>query len=77
MVKNRLGQKSLQLIESLTTTEKDRCSTLEGLFHILTNKFRPQFSETIKSLQFHLVIRHNRESAEEWDGKIVVGSNRM
>ena len=32
MVKNWLVRKGLQLIESLTEAEKDRCSTLEGLF---------------------------------------------
>ena len=39
MVKNWLDRKDLQFIESLTEAEKDRCSTLEGLFKILTNKF--------------------------------------
>ena len=50
MVKNWLGRKALQFIEPLTEAEKDRCNTLEGLFKILTNKFRPQFNKTIKSL---------------------------
>ena len=50
MEKNWLGRKGLQLIELLTYTEKDTCSTFVGLFKILTNKFRPQFSERIKSL---------------------------
>ena len=52
MVKNWLGRKDLQFIESLTSTEKDKCSTLEGLFKMLTSKFRSQFNETIKLLQF-------------------------
>ena len=77
MVKNWLGRKYLQFIESLLEAEKDRCSTLEGLFKILTNTFRPQFNETIKSLQFCKLIRYNRENAEEWMGKIMAISNRM
>ena len=36
MVKNWLGRKDLEFIESLQEAEKDRCSTLEGLFKILT-----------------------------------------
>ena len=42
MVKNWLGRKDLQFIESLTNAEKDTCSTFKDLFKILTNKFRPQ-----------------------------------
>ena len=36
--------------------EKETCNTLEGLFEALTNKFRPQYNETIKSLQFRNYI---------------------
>ena len=50
MEKSWLVRKGLQFIESLTEAEKDGCSTLDGLFEILTNKFRTQFNETIKSL---------------------------
>ena len=39
----KLGrQNELQVIESLKNAEKDTCSTLEGLFKMLTSKFRPQ-----------------------------------
>ena len=52
IVKNWLGRKDLHFIESLTCVqEKDTYNTLEDLFKNLTNKFRPQFNETIKSLQ--------------------------
>ena len=34
MVKDWLGRKGLQFIESLTEAEKDICSTLEVLFEI-------------------------------------------
>ena len=70
IVKNWLGRKGLQFIELLTHAEKDRYNTLEGLFEILTNKFRPQFSETIKSLQFCKLSRQKEENAEEWMGRL-------
>ena len=37
---------------------------LEGLFQILANKFRPQFNETIKSLQF---CKLSRQDGEMWN----------
>ena len=70
MVKNWLGRKGLQFIELLTEADKDRCSTLEGLFKVLTNTFRPQFNEMMKSLQFYKIVRHNGENAEEWMGRL-------
>ena len=70
MVKNWLGRKGLPFKELLTASEKDRCSTLEGLFEILTNKFRPQFNEMIKSLQCYKLSRHNGEKTEEWMGRL-------
>ena len=66
MVKNWLSRKGLQFIESLTSDEKDTCSTLEGPFKILTNKFKLQFNETIKLLQFCKLSRQDGENAEEW-----------
>ena len=65
-----LGRKVLKFIESLASEEKDTCSTLEGLFKILTNKFRLQFNETIISLQFCKLSRQDGENAEEWIGRL-------
>ena len=42
LVKNWLGRKGLQYLETMTTTEKETCNTLEGLFETLANKFKPQ-----------------------------------
>ena len=70
MLKNWLGRKGLQFMESLTHAEKDTCSTLEGSFQILTIKFRPWFNETIKSLQFCKLSRQDGENAEEWMGRL-------
>ena len=52
MVKNWLEIKGLHYIETLTKAKKEACSTVEGLFDMLAIKFRPQYNETIKSLQF-------------------------
>ena len=68
MVKNWLGRKGLHYIESLTEVEKQACGTLQGLIDILAKTFRPQYNETIKSLQFRQLGRHDGENAEEWMG---------
>ena len=68
MVKNWLGRKGLQFVEVLTNGEKTTCSTLDGLFETLSSKFRPQFNERIKSLQFRKLCKSDKESAEEWMG---------
>ena len=72
LVKNWLGRKGLHYIESLTEEEKEACSILQGLFHTLAKKFRPQFNETIKSLQFRQLYRYKGKSAEEWMGRLHV-----
>ena len=59
IVKNWLGRKGLPFLESLRNEEKVMCSMLEGLCKTLTNKFRLQFNETIKSLHFCNVITKN------------------
>ena len=65
MVKNWLGRKGLQFFEMLTNEERNTCGTLESLFETLSNKFRPQLNETIKSLQFQKVYRKDGENAEK------------
>ena len=52
MVKNWLGRKGLHYLESLTEAEKHACNILQGLFDTVAAKFKPQFNETIRSLQF-------------------------
>ena len=71
MVKNWQGRKGLHYIESLMDSEKAACSTLEGLFDA---KFRPQYSETIKSLQFRKLHRFEGESIDEWMGRLCVAA---
>ena len=72
MVKNWLGRKGLHYIESLTEVEKQACGTLQGLIDTLAKKFMPQYNETIKSLQFRQLCRHDGENIEEWMGRLRV-----
>ena len=72
MVKNWLGRKGLHYLEGLTEAEKHTCNTLQGLFNTLAAKFKPQFNETIKSLQFRKLYRLEGESAEEWMGRLQI-----
>ena len=69
-IKNSLGRKGLQFLESLTQMEQERCNTVEGLFTILNKKFKPQCNKTIKSLQFHKLGWQMNENAEEWMGRV-------
>ena len=70
MVKNWLGRKGLHYLESLTEAEKHAGNTLQGLFDTLATKFKPQFNETIKPLQFRKLYRLEGESTEEWMGRL-------
>ena len=70
IVKNWLGRRGLHNLESLTEAEKQACNTLQGLFDTLSPKFKPQFNETIKSLQFRKLYRFEGKSAEEWIGRL-------
>ena len=74
LVKNELGRKGLQYLETLTITEKETCNTLEGLFDTLTNKFKLQYNETIKLLQFRKLCRYEDENVEEWMGRLWVAA---
>ena len=74
MVKNWLGRKGLHYVESLTETEKHACNTLQGLFNPLATKFKPQFNETIKLLQFRKLYRLEGESIEEWMGRLWIAA---
>ena len=72
LVKNWLGRKGLQYLETLTTAEKETCNTLEGPFDTLCNKFKSQYNETIKSLQFRKLYRYEDENVEEWMGSCML-----
>ena len=65
LVKNWLGRKGLQYLETLMTIKKETCNTLEGLFETLSNTFKPQYNETIKSLQLRTLYHHDDENVED------------
>ena len=50
--------------------ERETCNTLEGLFEMLANKFKPQYNETIQSLQFRKLYWFENENVEEWMGRL-------
>ena len=70
VVKNWLGRKGHHYLETLTAEERETCNMLEGLFDILATKFKPQYNETIKSLQFRKLYWFENESVEEWMGRL-------
>ena len=74
MVKNWLERKGLHYIQTLMASEKEPCNTLEGLFDMLATKFKPQYNETVKSLQFRKLYRLQNESADEWMGRLCVAA---
>ena len=52
------------------TTEKETCNTLEGLFETLLSKFKSQYNEAIKSLQFRKLYQYDNENVEDWIGRL-------
>ena len=60
----------------ITNEEQTTCGTLEGLFETLLSKFKPQFNETIKSLQFWRLCR-KMGKCRRVDGEAVTHSSRM
>ena len=74
MVKNWLGRRGLNYIESLMNNENEACNTLEGLFDMLATKFKPQYNETVKSLQFRKLYRLENESTDEWMGRLCMAA---
>ena len=56
------------------TTEKEMCNTLEGPFETLANKFKLQYNETIKSLQFRKLYKYDDENVEEWMGRLHIAA---
>ena len=64
-IKNWLGRNGLQFLETLIQAEQERCNTMGGLIAILHNKFKTQYHETIKSLQYCKLVRQPKENEEE------------
>ena len=74
VVKHWLGRKGLNYLETLMPAEGEACNMLEGLFVTLANKFKPQYNETIKSLQSRKLYQLEIENVEEWMGRLCVAA---
>ena len=69
VVKNWLGRKGLHHLETITTEERETFNMLEGLFEMLANKYKLQYNETIKSLQFRKLYQFENLSVQSgWEG---------
>ena len=66
MIKNWQGRKGLQLSETLTEEEQEKCELFEGLFQTLSNTFKSRYNETIKLLHFCKLAGKLDENAEKW-----------
>ena len=69
IIRNWLGRQGLQLLETLKQAKQETCND-EGLFKTPNRKFKLQYNETIKSLQFLILVRQHNESMEEWRGRL-------
>ena len=56
------------IIRNHNTNTHEAYNDEEGLFEILSKKFKPQYNEIIKFLQFHNQIRQHNESKKRSDG---------
>ena len=65
VVKNWLGCKGLHYLETLMLAEEEACNMLESLLDMLANKFKPQYNDTIKSLQFRKLCWLESKNLEE------------
>ena len=72
--KNWLNRQGLQFLEILTQAEQEVWNTQEGLFETLSNKFRPQHNETIKSCHYCKLTIQNSENAGEWMGRLRIAA---
>ena len=52
--------------------EQEACN--KGLFEILNDKFRLQYNEAIKLLQFYKLVRQHNESTEERMGRLRIAA---
>ena len=70
IMKKWLDWEGLQLIQTLTSTEKDTCRNAIWLFNVLKEKFRLHHNKMILSLQHCKLHRKDNESSQEWMGRL-------
>ena len=64
IIKNCLGRESLKFIQTLTEADEQSCQTITGLLKVLDGQIQAEHNDTIPSLQYYKLIKHNGESAE-------------
>ena len=63
VINNLLGKEVLQLIQTFTFEEKEKCTTEKGLFTVLCSTIKLQHNRIIISLQYLKLHRKSNESA--------------
>ena len=69
-----LGRTGPQFSGTLTQVEQERYGRTEGLFNLLRSGYKPQYNETIKSLQFCKLVRQINKNAEEMMGRLCLAA---
>ena len=69
-----VGKEGPPILRNTNKCRNISCDTLEGLFDILSSKFKPQFNEAIKLLQFRKFCRNDGENVEECWGRLRVAA---
>ena len=75
---NWLGIEGVQVIQTLTEAEHEKCMTSARLLNMLSEKwkkFKPKYNETMLSFQYCKLIREQSENAEEWMGHCRIKAN--
>ena len=62
-------------MNTLNDEEQEKCRTSMGFFKVLTEKFKPQNTETMSSLQYSKLPRKQNEFAKEWFGHFTIKAN--
>ena len=65
-----LGQEGLQLKQTSTQKEKEKCRTAKGLFTVLCRMFKPWHNRIIISLQYCMLHKRNNEFVQKRIGRL-------
>ena len=74
MIVKLVREERAPLLRNTDGRQNEACNTLDGLFDMLAIKFKPQYNETIKSLQFRKLYRLDNENVDEWMGRLCVAA---
>ena len=74
IVKKLAGRQGLQLLETICQAEQEACNAEEGLFKTNSNRFIPQYNDTIKSIKFQKTVRQHNKNAQHWMGRLRIAA---